>query len=96
VARPTFSQAPTAEQLAAIECPMERFALISRFGRSVGTLPHWLSEHRDADYLAAVAKAGTAAALAAFANVSPGRLSQIAKRALGQAAAPGSVYGGNR
>jgi hypothetical protein len=86
VSRPMFRTAPTAAELDAVPCPVERFTRICRLARDLGTLPSWLTERRDADYPLAIAKTGTAAELAAVANVSPGRLSQIAKRALGRAA----------
>lgn len=43
---PSLATAPTAEQLAAIDDPVERAQLISEVARRCGTLPGWMSQLR--------------------------------------------------
>jgi hypothetical protein len=79
VARSTGT-APTAEQLAAVACPVEGFALITRHGRDLSTLSSALAALRLVFLADALAAQHTATAIAAAAEVTVGRVSQLAKR----------------
>jgi hypothetical protein len=78
VARPRLGTAPTAEQLAAVGCPVDRTAAISRFARTCGTLPSGLSRLRRAAIREAIAAGHTMTVIAARADLSIGRISQLA------------------
>lgn len=43
---PTLDDAPTVDDLLAIECPIRRAALITEFGRKAGTIPGPLARLR--------------------------------------------------
>lgn len=81
MARPRLNTAPTAEELAAEPCPLERVAAITDFARTGRTLPKplaalrllWLRQAFDAEH--------TTTAIAERLEVSVGRVSQLARRA---------------
>jgi hypothetical protein len=81
VARPTLGTAPTAEELLAMSC-VDRYVAISRLARTTGTLPRVLHRLRLAALSEALAHPDlTATALAARAEQSLGRVSQLYKLA---------------
>lgn len=78
---------PTADELAAEPCPVERFAKLTDLAYTRRTLPKPLSDMRLAALRAALASSVTATAIAKRAGVTQGRISQLARRAYGRAAA---------
>lgn len=86
--RPTPDTEPTAEELAAEPCPVERFAKLTDLAYTRRTLPKALSDMRLAALAAALeSKTVTATAIARRAGVTQGRISQLARRVYGRAAA---------
>lgn len=86
MSRPTPGTEPTAEELAAEPCPVERFAKLTDLAYTRRTLPKTLSDMRLAALAAALEKA-TATAIAKRAGVTQGRISQLTRRVYGRAAA---------
>jgi hypothetical protein len=74
---------PTADELAAEPCPVERFAKLTDLAYARRTLPKPLSDMR---LRSALASKVTATAIAKRAGVTQGRISQLARRAYGRAA----------
>lgn len=77
MARPTLDTAPTTEEVAAVDCPVDRAALISRIARQCGTLPPRLAKLRRAAIGEALAAGHTATSIAKRAELSLGRISQL-------------------
>lgn len=79
MARPTLDEAPTADELAAMR-PVDRYVALSRLARTCGTLPKVLADARKIALVEALSQPDvTATTLAARAEQSLGRISQLFK-----------------
>jgi len=78
-ARPTLADAPNAEELAAIECPVDRARRVSAVARQYGTLPGYLAELRRAALIRARQAGHTISYLACEIGLSKGRISQLTR-----------------
>lgn len=96
MARPTHDTAPTAEELAAVTCPVDRYVAICRVARTLSTLPRPLAALRMRTLLEALALPGvTTVSLAARAQVSHPQVSRLHKRArLARSSATPQLAGG--
>lgn len=81
MARPTLGNMPTADELAAVECPVDRAAQITDLALNRRTLPKTHADIRLAAILEALAKKVTTTELAERLQMSVGRVSQLAGRA---------------
>lgn len=79
MARPKLNTAPTAEELAVVDCPVERYVTITRLARKWGTLPKPMADLRKKALTDALAAGHTAAKIAVRADQSDGRVSQLLK-----------------
>jgi hypothetical protein len=78
---PTLDTAPPTDELAAIVCPIDRAAAISRLARTYGTLSTPLAKIRRAALLEARAAGHKVTALAARTGLSEPRISQLTAQA---------------
>lgn len=78
--RPSLSSAPSVEDLAAVSCPIERAALITRISRQCGTLSRPLAELRRLALLEARAAGHAVAGIAAQVGLSKARVFQLTAR----------------
>lgn len=74
---PTLATAPTAADLAAVLCPVDRARLLTQVARECGTLPGPLAALRRLALLAARADGHRVVGLAAKVGLSPARISQL-------------------
>lgn len=81
MAHPTLRDAPTADELAAVTCPLERAAVITDWAVGRRTLPKPLSDQRLEALRQAFAANHTTTSIARRLRVSVGRVSQLARRA---------------
>lgn len=79
MARPTLNTAPTAQELAVVDCPVERYVTITRLARTLGTLPKPIADLRKEALTEALGAGHTAAQIAGRADQSEGRVSQLLK-----------------
>lgn len=74
--RPTLGTAPTVDEVAAVDCPVERFTRITRVAQALRTLPSGLARLRRASLQEALTS-HTATEIATRAELSLGRISQL-------------------
>jgi len=73
---PTLAAAPSADEVAAVECPVERAQLLSQLARTFGTLPSALAVLRR-ETLLELRATRPVSVVAQLTGVSPGRISQM-------------------
>lgn len=73
---PTLATAPTADEVAAVVCPIERAQLLTRVARECGTLPGPLADLRRKTLLE-LRTTRPVSVIATLLGVSPGRISQL-------------------
>jgi hypothetical protein len=73
---PTLADAPSADDVAALRCPVDRARLLTRIARQCGTLPPLLADLRTAALIEARVEHGVVR-LAKKVGLSAARISQI-------------------